>query len=232
MHDLRGRLLVVERALDAGEYRPGQWKEIVRAVRMQSRPVRWALAEDVSRVSAKLHRRHALHTCSFRTAVGLELAATVAGGALLGLGLATGSNAAAVAALAIWVTTFEPLLKVAVGMALGVRYDHAYLRGIEPRFKMRYGTYLAASRPARILLQLSGCVGSPLAAWLAGRVMKPTLPLAATVATALFWTIAVVNVGLLLAGVAGVRHVGKMPVALSSGGMAGAELREALSSRA
>jgi hypothetical protein len=164
--------------------------------------------------------------------VSLELAATLAGGALLWLGLATRSNTPALAALVIWITTFQPLLKLAVGLALGVRYDYAYLLGVEPRIKMRFGTYLAASRPTRILLHLSGCIGSPLAAWAVGRLARPTLPLAATVATALFWSIAGLNAGLLLAGVGGLRHIGKLRIAISSGGRAGMELREALSSRA
>jgi len=185
MHELRGRLLMVERALDAGQYRAGEWTAVVRTLRAQPRAVRRALADDVSRVSRKVHRRHPVRTCSLGVAVGLELAATVAGGALLWLGLAIRSNAAALVALVIWITTFQPLLKLAVGLALGVRYDYAYLLGVEPRIKLRFGTYLAASRPARILLHLSGCIGSALAAWVVGRLARPTLPLTATVATAL-----------------------------------------------
>ncbi len=46
--------------------------------------------------------------------------------------------------------------------ALGIAYDYAYLFHIEPRFKMSYGTYLAAPRWARIVFHLSGIVGSPL----------------------------------------------------------------------
>jgi len=180
----------------------------------------------------RFHRRHPVRTCSLGVAVGLELAATVGGGALLWLGLAIRSNAAALVALVIWITTFQPLLKLAVGLALGVRYDYAYLLGVEPRIKMRFGTYLAASRPARILLHLSGCIGSPLAAWVVSRLARPTLPLTATVATALFWSIAGLNAGLLLAGVVGARHIGKVRIAISSGGRAGMELREALSSQA
>ena len=231
MHELRERLLMIERALDAGEYRPGRWTAFLRAARAQSRPVRQALAEDVSRVSMKLHRRHPIRTCAVGTAVGIEVAATVAGGALLWLGLVTASNAAAIMAVVIWITTFEPLLKVTVGLLLGVRYDYAYLGGIEPRFKMRYGTYLAASRPVRILLHLSGCVGSPLAAWVVGRLARVRLPVAASVATGFFWTIVAVNAGLFLAGLAGVERVGTFRVSLSSGGTAGAELHEGLASR-
>ncbi len=64
-------------------------------------------------------------------------------------------------AAAIWVTTFEPMLKLLIGMALGVRYEYAYLRNGEPRFKMRYGTCLAAPRALRIALHVSGTIGLP-----------------------------------------------------------------------
>lgn len=159
--------------------------------------------------------------------VALEIGATAVGGLLLWLGVAMRSVTAPVVALIVWVTTLEPLCKMAVGSGLGIRYDYAYLRGIEPRFKMCYGTYLAASRPARIVLHLSGCVGSPLAAWLVARLTAARIPLAATIATVVFDVIVAVNAGLFLAAVVGIRRLGSFPLAASSGGAAGSELRQA-----
>jgi hypothetical protein len=231
MRDVRGQLVAIERALDAGEYRPGQWARFVRAACAEPRQVRRALAEDVSRVSRKLHRGRSRRTWTVGVALAVEIAATLAGGGLLWLALAAGSDVLAIAALLTWVTTFEPLLKVAFGVALGVRYEYAYLAAVEPRFKMRYGTYLVASPAGRILLHLSGCVGSPLAAWVVRRLVRSRLPLTAGVASGFFWAMVAVNAGLLLAGVAGVRRVGRLRVALSSGGSAGAELRDALRSQ-
>jgi hypothetical protein len=159
--------------------------------------------------------------------VGIELAATAVGGGLLAVGLHHRSNAAVIVAALIWITTFEPLVKVSVGWLLGIRYDYAYVRGIEPRFKMRYGTYFAAPRAVRVVLHLAGTIGSPLSAWLVGRLARPTLPLAGTVCTVAFWAVVAFNALLFFAALAGFRHLGRTRLNVSSGGVAGAELRDA-----
>ncbi len=51
------------------------------------------------------------------------------GGVLVAAALKDGSTVCAIIGLALWITSFEPLLKVGVGTALGVEYDYAYLYG-------------------------------------------------------------------------------------------------------
>jgi hypothetical protein len=228
MDGLHAELEAIERALDEGLYRSGPWERFVRRARQRPRGERRALAADVSRVSAKLHHRGGRRTVSVGAGVALELAATAAGGALLAAGLRLASNAAVLLAGAIWITTFEPLVKIAVGLALGVRYDYAYLRAGEPRFKMRYGTYLAAPRLARISFHLSGTVGSPLAAWLVGGIAGPSLPASGAICFAAFWVLLGVNVVVFGAAVLGRRRLGPLRLGIASGGAAGTELREAL----
>jgi len=228
MDDLRDELLVIERTLDAGLYRPGPWERFLRQAQQRPRSERQALAADVSRVSEKVHRRGGPRTVSVAAGVGLELAATAVGGLFLALGIHLASNVGVLLAGAIWITTFEPLVKVVVGFALGIRYDYAYLRGGEPRFKMRYGTYLAAPRATRIALHLSGTIGSPLAAWLVGRIAGPFLSLSGTICCVAVWVLIAINVVLFGAALAGLRRLGPVRLGISSGGVAGAELREAL----
>jgi hypothetical protein len=162
---LRERLAAIELDLDAGRYKAGPWQALIDELRARPDDDRASLADEVSRVSRKLHLRSPRKTISIEAATGLELAATLIGCVMLLASLWTESNILAIVGAAVRVTTFQPLLKVAVGRALGVGYDYAYLYGgLEPRFKMNYGSYLAAARPARVLLHLSGTIGSPLAA--------------------------------------------------------------------
>jgi len=226
MDDLRNQLMAIEADLDAGAYRVGAWNEFLRRARRRPQPERHVLTGDVSRVSRKLHARNGLQTVSLRAGIALELLATAAGGAALAIGRAEGSIIAVVVAAVIWVTTFQPLVKACVGALLGVRYEYVYLRGIEPRFKMRYGTYLAAPRWARIVVHLSGTVGSPLAAWLLAKLAR--LAPAATICMALFWAAAALNALLFSAALIGLHRIGPIKLSTTSGGAAAWELREML----
>lgn len=227
MDSLRSKLAAIEDDVEAGRYRPGPWAQFLRAARRLPRAERLALAADVSRVSSMLHRRHTRWLMPVFPALAIEVAGTAAGGALLSLGLSFQSDFAALAAMLVWVTTFQPLLKVGTGLVLGVRYEYAYLAGIEPRFKMRYGTYLAAPRWARVVLHLAGCVGSPLGAWVVARIVRPVLPLTAALSMAAFWIMMAINTTAFVAALAGMRRLGPLRSETSSGGAAGLELREA-----
>jgi hypothetical protein len=228
MDELRSQLVAIEADLDAGRYRVGAWDEFLRRVRRRSQPERRALAEDVSRVSRKLHTRNGLSRVSLPAGIALEVLATAAGGVALAIGRAAGSSGAVVATALIWITTFQPLVKVCVGALLGVRYEYAYLRGVEPRFKMRYGTYLAAPRWARILLHLSGTVGSPLAAWLVAKLARPRLVPAAHICMVLFSAVVALNALFFSAALVGVRRIGPLRLSTTSGGTAASELLEVL----
>ncbi len=128
----------------------------------------------------------------------------------------------------ILATTLQPVIKTSIGQALGIRYSYAYLRGVEPRFKMRYGTYLAASRWRRVLFHLSGTVGSPLALWLVSSLAAQNLKVV-SICNALFWIIVGMQVIPFVAGLSGLRRLGPIGlVRVTSGGGAGVELREAL----
>lgn len=225
---VRHRLAAIEQDLNTGCYQPGQWQALIREVSSMSADMRGVLSEDLSRVSRTLHLRFGRRTISFPIAIAAELAATALGTALLGIAIAKESNAAAVAAMFIWVMTFQPLLKIFVGTVLGVRYEYAYLLGAEPRFKMRFGTYLANSRWKRIALHISGMIGSPLAAALVAMIVGDRLRIAAVVSWSAFWLVVVVNVLMMMAALAGFRQVGPLRTADGSGGAAGIELRQAL----
>ena len=228
MYDMRARLLAIEADLDAGHYRPGTWEKALSVLRQQPRADRLALSVDVSRVSRKLHARHRVRRRPVLVALLVEASATAVGGGVLSFALDMRSNLAALLAAAIWITTFQPLVKVTIGMLAGIRYEYAYLNGIEPRFKMRYGSYLAAPRGTRIAVHLSGMIGSPLAAWLVGRLAGPTLPLARAICFGAGWAIALFNGLLFLGAFTGRRRIRSLRLATTSGGVAGAELREAL----
>jgi hypothetical protein len=147
---------------------------------------------------------------------------------LLALGVHAQSNIAAIAGMAVWVVALQPLVKVATGAALGVRYDYAYLANGEPRFKMEYGSYLAQPRWARVVLHLSGAVGSPLGAYLAARLVRGALPATYWIAIVVFWMTNALNLALFLAGLFGIKQLGVSRTVDTSCGAAGAEIREAL----
>ena len=111
----------------------------------------------------------------------LEAIGTAAGVALLQLGLARAHTGLAIASSIILTITLQPPIKLAAGYLLGVRYSHFFFFGIEPRFKMRYGTYLSAERWRRVLLHLSGTVGSPLAFWWVALRTEATLSRASAI---------------------------------------------------
>lgn len=225
---LRSEIAKIESSIDAGTYRPGPWARLLTRVRAAPASDRLAIAPDVTRVSRKLHLRHGRSTIKAQTGLIIELGAVALGDFLLALGVHALSNVAAIAGMAVWVVALQPLIKVATGAALGIRYDYAYLANGEPRFKMEYGSYLAQLRWARVVLHLSGAVGSPLGAYLAATLARGQLPAAYWIAIVVFWMVNALNLALLVAGLAGVKRVGVSRTVDTSCGAAGAEMREAL----
>jgi hypothetical protein len=228
---LRSEISEIEHAIDSGAYRPGPWARLLTRARATSGADRLAISVDVSRVSRKFHLRGGRTTISAQTGVTIEAAAIGLGYFLLTLGVYLSSNAVAIAGAALWVIAFQPVVKVATGTALGVGYDYVYLERGEPRFKMEYGSYLAMTRWARIALHLSGAIGSPLGAYLAAMLAHDRLQVTYWVAMIAFWGVNVINLRLLLAGVAGIKRVGSYRsyrTIDTSCGAAGAEIREAL----
>ena len=115
--------------------------------------------------------------------------------------------------MVLLVTSLEPLIKLSAGTALGVEYDYAYLYGgVEPRFKMNFGSYLTLLPLRRALVQLAGTPGSMLGALLAAELFTPALPAARIVSWIVFWLVLAANAGGLIAELAGVRRLGQLRV--------------------
>src|SRR5215469_14254281 len=226
---LSDRITAIERQLDSGSYRAGPWARVVNELRALPIAERRSLAETVSRVSRKLHERSGRGAIPVRAGYLAEVALAIAGAVVLALGAREQSNLLVIVSALIWTIAFQPLVKVAVGYLLGVRYEYAYLYGIEPRFKMCFGEYLAQPRYARLLLHLSGTVGSPIGAWLPTLFVDPSLHVAIYVCWGLFWSVGAINLAGFVAVLTGVRsRVGSIRLRDSSGGAAALELREAL----
>lgn len=227
---LRERLRAIERDIDAARYRSGPWDAFIRVTSGQPDMTRAALAEDISRVSRKLHLHWARSTVSVATAISAELAATAVGSVLLALAIKSDSNIVAIAAMVIWVITLQPLVKVAVGTLLGIGYEYGYLFGLEPRFKMKFGSYLSTPRWKRIALHGSGMVGSPLGAIMVPWIVGSTLQIARSVCLWSFWIFLAINLISLILSLFGVRRLGRLRLADGSGGALGLELCEVLAS--
>jgi hypothetical protein len=228
MDDLRARLRAIENDLDRGTYQPGPWGALMRNIRQQPPDQRAALADDISRVSNKLHRRNRRFTMPFPLAFLLELAATVLGVLLLRRGLQNTSPLYVGAAANILSMTMQPLVKIMTGLSLGVRYAYAYAQGVEPHFKMRYGSYLAAPLWKRVVVQASGMLGTPLALWGIAKLSALEMPRTSKVCRVLFWFLGAWQVILFVLGLVGVKRLGKLELVRgTSGGAAGGELRDA-----
>ncbi len=226
--DLHDRIAAIERAVDDGSYRPGPWQALVRDIRNSMFFERAAVADDVSRVSRKLHLRNPRRRVSMNAGLLLEIAATGLGGLVMVLGVSMRSNWLAFLGALIWMVTFQPLIKLMAGRAMGVHYDYLYLLALEPRIKMKYGTYLSRPRLLRIILHLAGTIGSPIAAYLSYFMLSHTLPTAGEFCLGAFWVLVVVNVVSFIAAAAGIHRLGPLPLSLSSAGSAAYEIREGL----
>jgi hypothetical protein len=222
------RIRAIESAANSGSYRPGEWTRRVNEVQRLKRADRVALIEDVSRASLVLHRRHVARTISIRRAISVEVILAVVGAMLIVLGGAKDSSVLGAIGAFAWMAAFQPLIEYTTGRALGIEYEYAYLFGIEPRLKMRYGSYLAAPRWARVLLHVAGTLGSPLGALLGWAVMPPQFVAARYFCLGAFSAFTLVNLVLLIAGLAGVRKVCGFGMTLSSGGGTAREIREGI----
>lgn len=224
--NLRERLATIERTIDNGAYVPGAWQRLIDDLRHVPPGMHAAVADDVSRISRKLHLRQRRCTVSVTAGLCLECFAATLGGILLALGIPRASNALAILAMILWVSSFQPLVKVASGTALGIRYAYAYLLGsIEPRFKTHFGSYLTLPAWKRMIFHLSGTIGSPLGAALVAVTADERLPIAALVSWIVFWIVIAINAAAVLGGFAGVRRIRGFRIAETSGGVAAIELR-------
>lgn len=214
----------IEMAIADGTYHKGPWRRVLNELRSRRRSERRAVSDEVDRISDALHRRTQRFVFPLAPSLILQVGVLGVGGILLRFSVTAHSTVAGWIALALWTQAFQPLIKIATGAVLGVKYSYAYLWGVEPRFKMRYGTYLAASRAARVIVHLSGCVGSPLGAYLVALISAPHLPLVAFTARGVMWLTAATNVLTFLGRLVGREKIMGVPLRLSSGGSAADEL--------
>ena len=215
-HPANGRMVAVELRLSDWLYDAIVGREVL------------TLSRDYFRLSGGLERRLyelARKHCGYQSKC-LECFSATLGGILLALGMARASNALAILAVILWVSSFEPLVKVVSGTALGIRYEYAYLfGGIEPRFKTDFGSYLTLPPWKRMIFHLSGTVGSPLGAALVAVIGGERVPIAAWVSWIVFWIVISINAAAILAGLARVRRIRGFRIAETSGGLAAVELR-------
>jgi len=229
---LAAQLAEIEAELDNGSYQPGPWERFLVAARSSSAEQRRALEPALTRVGDKLHLRRQPRTFAVERALALEALAACGGLAMLAAGAAAGSAPLLSAAALVLAIALQPLLKTSTGLVLGIRYSYAYLWKGEPRFKLQYGSYLAAPAWQRLLLHASGTLGSPLGCIAVAAVAAASSP---TLATVLVWIVVAhlaFQATLFALAAAGKRRVPLLgPLRLTSPGAAGAELRAALRDR-
>jgi hypothetical protein len=136
--------------------------------------------------------------------------------------------------LVVWLSTFalsytlQPLVKMLVAGLLGVRYSYFYVQMIvEPRVKMRYGTYLALSTPRRVIVHLAGMIGSPSAFLVVAPLIADRMPVTAEICTVFGLGFVGLNLMLFVLGFAGVRRVEQ----LTSCGAAAREIKNSFRAR-
>lgn len=231
MSDLERQLESIEDSLRRGVYRGGPWSRFVTEASLRSQAERRAIVEDVSRVSEMLHRRHRRPEVGLIVGSLLATAAATAGVVLIELGL-NGDGSQFVAGAVLLIIALQPLTKTCIGLLAGIRFSGVYLRGVEPRVKLRFGTYLAAPAGGRIVFHLAGTVGSPAAAawawWRAAGTDTAGIEIAGVVIAIAFWMLVAIQLVTLTLGVSGRGH---RLTRVSSGGMAGKEIRAAFARR-
>jgi hypothetical protein len=199
----KDQLLKIELALDQNTYTKGPWQALVRRVELMPRLERQLLRADLDRVSNKLHRRNGFPQLPAAAGFVFELA-------LLTLVIVFLNHPdlwpriIAVSALAL---SLQPSIKVVAGLLLGVRYSYVYLWYFEPRFKLRYGTYLSLPARRRVVFHLAGSVGTPLAL-LTGFFVLADQPILAWLSLAGSIAATAMQVGAFIAAWMGVQRVG------------------------
>lgn len=153
------RLLAIAAAVEAGNYKRGAWQQWL-AEAMQDPDFDPALhATSIDATSNALHRRHGFRELPFDVVYCLEWLLAIAGLTTV----FSNSVAAVILGTTLLALSAQPLIKVTLGLLLGVRYAYTYLWYVEPRFKMRYSSYLGLAGQRRVLLHLGGSVGTPVA---------------------------------------------------------------------
>ncbi len=224
-NNLINELDAIVTAIKDGTYSAGTWQNMVEKISRQDIQTRRSLREHVTEVSDLLHGRHGHISFSFLTVylTGLSIIAVAAGLSFFNSALA---NALATLLFAL---TLQPVIKVTAGLLLGIRYSYAYLWHSEPRFKMRYGHYLSCPPWRRIMFQLTGSVGTPLAMLIGMYLLKDV--------SYLFWlcvlgliTFTLAQLLAFIAALIGIRRIGPFTLRhLTTPAMLGFEIKQTYS---
>ena len=173
---LRALLAAIAADLQAGTYRIGSWRAFVEQARGAPLQASRDLSTLISAVSNLIHSRRALHTYPLGALTVVEIVCMLGGFFALAAGARRDSWVLLTIAAALLVLTLQPLVKVACGRALGLSYSYGFTMGGEPRYKLAFGTYLAATPARRILFHLSGTLGSVLGLLLVATTCVESLP--------------------------------------------------------
>ena len=126
------------------------------------------LGPDLTRISNKLHRRNRFAEASIRT--GLLIECLLFTTSILSIGAE--SSLVRLISIVLLALCLQPLIKTSAGLLVGVRYSYVYLWYFEPRFKMQFGTYQKLERWKKIVVQLLGSIGTPLALFIGWAVLS------------------------------------------------------------
>ena len=221
LDQIKADLAALELSLDEDSYQVGRWQTWLDAVDASGTRNIAAMGDDITRVSNKLHGRHQSFQLPFRPIFAAEIVLVLVGCASL-ISEYPFLKLAGVGMLAMGL---QPLIKVLTGLWLGVSYAYVYFLNFEPRFKMNYGSYMSLPGKRRVILHLSGALGTPLA-MLAGYISFRDYQLVANGLMILFILVALMQVGAFAAVWLGYPRVaGYRLENLTSPAKAAAELR-------
>jgi hypothetical protein len=193
----------IEISLDSGTYRVGDWQKFLKALKGLGPDSTLMSRQDLTRISNKLHRRNRFPEAPVWVGFVFEYLLLV----MSVLAMTAESRPVRLVSIILLALCLQPLTKISTGILLGVRYSYVYLWYFEPRFKMRFGTYHHLARWKKLILQLSGSVGTPIALLVGWRVLGDA-PLLAMLSLAGALMVALMQVGAFAAVWFGVRKLG------------------------
>jgi hypothetical protein len=203
MLEVRQGMNLIETSLDSGTYRVGDWQKGLKALKGLGQDQILMLSPDLTRISNKLHRRNHFAEAPAWMGFVFEYLLLV----MSMLTMTVENTSVRLSSIIFLALCLQPLIKISTGILLGVRYSYVYLWYVEPRFKMRFGTYHQLARWQKLILQLSGSVGTPIALLIGWSVLDDA-PLLSMLSLAGALAVALMQVSAFVAVWFGVRKLG------------------------
>lgn len=201
---IEGELKKIEQSLDQGIYKKGQWQRFLNRVSFVAPQDLTDLENHITDVSNKVHRRNHYLEVPFLPGLIVEICITLMGI----LCLLSDNPFVLLTGVVLLAIGLQPVIKVSTGTLLGIRYAYVYFLNVEPRFKMRYGTYLKLSPPYKVFYHLSGAIGTPAAMLLGYVVFRQDYLLLADACMIFFMIAALMQIGAFTAVWLGYRKIG------------------------